>query len=105
MPRRSIISAPERANLLALPDEQNDLIRHYTFSEADLSLIGQRRGDANRLGFAVQMCLLRYPGQALAADPPITKHFLRWTLLAGLSTLNVRRPGANIYWNCKPTSD
>jgi TnpA family transposase len=78
MPRRSIISAPERANLLALPDEQNDLIRHYTFSEADLSLIGQRRGDANRLGFAVQMCLLRYPGQALAADPPITKHFLRW---------------------------
>ena len=25
-------------------------------------MIRQRRGDANRLGVAVQLCLLRYPG-------------------------------------------
>ncbi|MEO6878613.1 MAG: DUF4158 domain-containing protein, partial [Gemmatimonadaceae bacterium] len=44
--------------------ETNDeLIRHYTFSEADLSLIRQRRGDANRLGAAVQLCLLRGYGE------------------------------------------
>jgi len=53
MPRRSILSAAERDNLLALPDAQDDLIRHYTFSEPDLALIRQRRGDANRLGFTV----------------------------------------------------
>ena len=59
MPRRSILSAAERDSLLALPDTQDELIRHYTFSEPDLSLIRQRRGDANRLGVAVQLCLLR----------------------------------------------
>lgn len=54
MPRRSILSAAERGSLLALPDTQDELIRHYTFSEPDLSLIRQRRGDANLLGVAVQ---------------------------------------------------
>jgi hypothetical protein len=73
MPRRSILSAAERDSLLALPDTQDELIRLYTFSEPDLSLIRQRRGDANRLGVAVQLCLLRFPGQGLlpdAADAP-----------------------------------
>jgi hypothetical protein len=50
------------------------LIRLYTLSEQDLSVIKQRRGDANRLGFAVLLCCLRYPGYALPAgeDPPHT---------------------------------
>ena len=65
MPRRSILSATERESLLALPDSDDELIRHYTFNEADLSLIRQRRGDANRMGLAVQLCLLRFPGQGL----------------------------------------
>ena len=29
MPRRSILSAAERTSLLALPDTQDELIRHY----------------------------------------------------------------------------
>lgn len=48
MPRRSILSAAERESLLALPDTKDELIRHYTFSESDLSIIRQRRGPANR---------------------------------------------------------
>ena len=55
MPRRSILSTSERDGLLALPDTQDELIRHYTFNDNDLALIRQRCGDANRLGFAVQM--------------------------------------------------
>lgn len=39
MPRRSILSAAERESLLALPDTKDELIRHYTFSESDLSII------------------------------------------------------------------
>ena len=65
MPRRSILSASERASLLALPDSSDDLIRHYTFSESDLSVIRQHRGAANRLGFAVQLCYMRYPGRMM----------------------------------------
>ncbi|EBV3200637.1 hypothetical protein DOH80_25485, partial [Salmonella enterica subsp. enterica serovar Virchow] len=65
MPRRSILSATERESLLALPDAKDELIRHYTFNETDLSVIRQRRGAANRLGFAVQLCYLRFPGTFL----------------------------------------
>ena len=68
MPRRSILSAAERASLLALPDTKDDLIRYYTFKDTDLSIIRQRRGPANRLGFAVQLCYLRFPCIILGAD-------------------------------------
>ena len=75
MPRRSILSATERESLLALPDAKDELIRLYTFNDADLSRIRQHRGAANRLGFAVQLCYMRYPGIALTADaepdPPL----------------------------------
>jgi TnpA family transposase len=78
MPRRSILSSRERDILLALPESQDDLIRHYAFNEQDLSLIRQRRGDTNRLGFAVQLCLLRYPGYPLASDMTVTEPVIRW---------------------------
>ena len=68
MPRRSILSATERDSLLAPPDAKDELIRLFTFNDADLSRIRQHRGAANRLGFAVQLCYMRYPGIALTAD-------------------------------------
>lgn len=55
---------------MALPDTKDDLIRHYTFSDTDLSIIRQRRGSANRLGFAVQLCYLRFPGIIPGIDQP-----------------------------------
>ena len=58
MPRRSILSAAERESLLALPDNRDDLIRRYTLSESDLSVIRQRRGAARRSGQA------KVPGRA-----------------------------------------
>ena len=64
--------------LLALPESQDDLIRYYTFNDSDLSLIRQRRGDANRLGFAVQLCLLRYPGYALGTDSELPEPVILW---------------------------
>ena len=72
MPRRRLLTPAERAGLLAFPTTDDDLIRHYTFAEPDLSAIRQRRGAHNRLGFAVQLCYLRYPGFALPPDaqPP-----------------------------------
>ena len=110
MPRRSILSTAERTSLLALPDTEDELIRHYTFSEADLSLIGQRRGNANRLGVAVQLCLLRSPGQGLLPDAavpaPLVQRIarqLRPIRVAGRSMPSARKPGASICSNCAPT--
>jgi hypothetical protein len=74
MPRRSVLTPAERASLLAFPETEDELIRHYIFSEPDLSTICQRRGDHNRIGFAVQLCCLRYPGFLLPPDmdPPVS---------------------------------
>jgi TnpA family transposase len=73
MPRRSVLTPAERVGLLAFPTTGDELIRYYTFSESDLSAIRQRRGNHNRLGFAVQLCYLRHPGFALPTDaePPV----------------------------------
>jgi len=77
MPRRSILSAADRDSLLAMPDAQDELIRHYMFSESDRAVIRQHRGPANRLGFAVQLCYMRQPGVAFGADeipfPPLLR--------------------------------
>lgn len=78
MPRRSIWSAAERESLLALPDDEDKLIWQYTFSETDLAMIHQRRGDANRLGVAAQMCLLRFLSQGLPAETDVPVALLEW---------------------------
>lgn len=72
MPRRSLLTPFEKRVLIALPDNTNDLIRQYTFNEQELAIIKQRRGAPNRLGFAVQLCYLRYPGTTLSVNvvPP-----------------------------------
>ena len=63
------------------PNGESELARHYSFSETDLALIRQRRGDAYRVGFAAQLCLLRYPGQGLMlkdAVEEVPTAFLHW---------------------------
>ena len=73
MPRRSMLSAAERNSLLEMPATPNDLIRRYTFDERDLSIIHQHRRPENRLGFAVNLCYMRYPGVILGAgEAPFT---------------------------------
>lgn len=78
MPRRALLSDTERDSLLKLPESQDGLIQHYSFTDADMALIRQRRGAANRLGFAVQLCLLRYPGYALASDMVVPEVVVAW---------------------------
>ena len=68
MPRRSVLSAVEKESLLAFPSDEAQRVRFYTLSSQDLAFIRERRGPANRLGFAVQLCLMRYPGVALSAQ-------------------------------------
>jgi TnpA family transposase len=78
MPRRSLLSAVERESLLAIPENDDELIRQYTLNEVDLALVRQRRGDPNRLGIAVQLCLLRYPGQGLLPGADVPAALLHW---------------------------
>ena len=78
MPRREILSPAQREALLAIPVDRAGLIEHYVLSEQDISLIRQRRGDHNRLGIAVQLALLRFPGTALQADETPPKELINF---------------------------
>jgi len=104
MPRRSMLSAAERNSLLEIPTTQNDLIQRYAFNEWDLSIIRQHRGPENRLGFAVHLCYMRYPGVILGH--PKKRHSLRcyrwWPIRSaflwksGLTIVSVGKRAENI---------
>jgi len=63
--RRQRLGEAQIAELFDPPTEQRELVRHYTLSDADLAAIRRCRGDHNRLGYALMLCYLRYPGRAL----------------------------------------
>lgn len=65
MPRREILTAAEGLELLAFPEDEGELIRLYTLTKPDLAFARQHRGNHNRLGIAVQMSYLQYPGRVL----------------------------------------
>ena len=74
MPTRGLLSEGQRARFSALPEmDSRGMVRHHTLSEADLAAVGVRRGAANRLGFAVQLCLLRYPGRPLRSGEVVPR--------------------------------
>ena len=65
MPRRRALTTAQLDELFSLPTEKATLVRHWTLTDTDLEAIHQRRRDRNRLGFALQLCALRYPGRLL----------------------------------------
>jgi hypothetical protein len=70
--RRQRLSDIQIAELFDPPTDQRELVRHFTLSAADLAAIRRCRGDHNRLGHALMLCYLRFPGRALRAGerPP-----------------------------------
>ena len=64
MARRKTLLSDAQRSIFDLPTGGSELMHHYTLHEDDLALINQRRRPHNRLGFAVQLCLMRYPGRA-----------------------------------------
>lgn len=65
MPRRMILTDAERQNFLALPIDDDTLIRHWCLDDDDRHLIETRRHDDTRLGLALQLSALRYPGRLI----------------------------------------
>jgi len=70
--RRQRLTTTQIAELFEPLTEQRELVRHFTLSEADLAAIRRSHGDHNRLGHALMLCYLRYPGRVLRSGerPP-----------------------------------
>ena len=72
MKKHEILSPQSRVALFDPPTDPAAIVRHYTFSSEDMTLIRRRRRDANRLGFAVHLAYFRHPGRIIGVDetPP-----------------------------------
>jgi TnpA family transposase len=68
MKKHEILSPQSWAELFDPPTDPAAIVRQYTFSLDDLTLICQRRLDANRLGFAVHLAYLKFPGRVLGSE-------------------------------------
>ena len=65
MAHRTVLSTRQRSALFDLPTDKSRLPHHYTLADDDLDHIRSRRGAKNQMGFALQLCALRYPGRLL----------------------------------------
>jgi hypothetical protein len=73
MPHRELLTESQRLSLHAPASDERGMVRHYMLSSEDLVLINRRRGDPNRLGFALMLCYLRFPERILLQGerPPL----------------------------------
>src|SRR5579859_4207150 len=74
MPTRELLSSAQRTQFLCIPSDMSEQMqaRYYTFSDDELDLIKQHRRNHNRLGFAVQLAYLRFPGRNWAANEEVS---------------------------------
>lgn len=79
MALRKILSEKEKENLIESPFLKEDIIRWYTLTESDIIIIEQNcRGTANKLGFAIQLCYLRFPGKVLKSNETPNSFLLQY---------------------------
>ena len=65
MPARIPMTTPQREAFLALPDTEEAVLRFHHLDADDLVAIATARTPGTRLGYALQLCCLRYPGRHL----------------------------------------
>ncbi len=78
MPRKNVLSELDKQLLLNIPPDFLELSKNYLLSETDIALINQKRGNHNKLGFALLLCCIRYPGIAFNEDTIIPIEMLEF---------------------------
>lgn len=77
---KELLTTDQRAEFVRIPADmtERELETYYTFSQYDIEIIKRHRRDHNRLGFAVQLCVLRYPGWSLTDVEPIPDYIIQY---------------------------
>ncbi len=103
------LNPEQRHALTQIPSDlsDRDIARYYTFTEKERELIHRRRRASNRLGFAVQLALLKFPGRTLMEVKEVPRAVLTaiekirsmstW-MSFGENVAFVRVAGGNICW-------
>ncbi len=78
MAHRTILTERQRSVLFDLSTDDASMMRHYILADDDIEHINERRRSENRIGFALQLCALRYPGRLLSSDEVIPEKVLRF---------------------------
>lgn len=76
MPARLSLTKAQRDALLTLPDTEEAFVRHYSFTGEDGEILWRYRTPETRLAFALQLCILRYPGRVLRQGEVMPLHLL-----------------------------
>lgn len=75
---KELLTTDQRLEWMVPPNGERELATYYTFSQHDLDIIHSHRRDYNRLGFAVQLAILRYPGWSLTDIKEIPDFLLNY---------------------------
>lgn len=78
MPHRDLLSPAQRTQLLALPTSLRNIEQLYTLTPDDCEFIARHRTNTNRIGIALQLCFLRYPGRAWTPEEVLPSSMLRF---------------------------
>lgn len=98
---KELLTADQRAEFVRIPSNmaELELETYYTFSQYDLEVIKRHRRDHNRLGFAVQLCVLRYPGWSLTDVEPIPDYVIQYIA----KQINANPDSFSLYAQREPT--
>lgn len=77
---REFLTEQQRKLLKEIPCDldMNEMATYYSFSQHDIKIINSHRRDHNKLGFAVQLSVLRYPGWSLSDMETIPYNVLEY---------------------------
>lgn len=77
---RELLTEEQRQILKEIPSDLSakEMATYYSFSENDIEVINRHRRSHNKLGFAVQLSVIRYPGWPLSGIDTIPYNVLEY---------------------------
>ena len=75
---RELFTKEQRKFFMKYPEDEWTIGSYYTFSKYDLEIIMQHRKEENKLGFALQLAALRYPGWSYSSNKAIPIELIKY---------------------------
>ncbi|MDQ0186670.1 Tn3 family transposase [Cytobacillus kochii] len=99
---RELLTPEQRQSFMQIPEDEWILGTYFTFSKRDLEIVNKRRREENRLGFAVQLAVLRYPGWPythIKSIPESVIHYISKQIGATPSSISLYPQRENTLWD------